>query len=61
MTDEMTEQVKQAWALDKLVLGGDLGSPEQVAACIGFLCSAQSSFVTGVTIPVDGGFVLGYP
>lgn len=61
MTNEMTSQVKEAWGLDRLVLGGDLGSPEQVASCIGFLCSSAASFLTGVTLPVDGGFVLGYP
>lgn len=61
MTDEMTAQIKEAWRLDRLVLGGDLGLPEQVASCIGFLCSPEASFVTGVTLPVDGGFILGYP
>jgi NAD(P)-dependent dehydrogenase (short-subunit alcohol dehydrogenase family) len=30
-------------------------SPEEIAAAILFLTSAESSFVTGVTLPVDGG------
>ncbi len=31
------------------------GSPEEIAAAILFLTSADSSFMTGVTLPVDGG------
>jgi NAD(P)-dependent dehydrogenase (short-subunit alcohol dehydrogenase family) len=61
MTNEMSSEVQEAWGLDRQVLGGGFGEPEQVASCIAFLCSADASFVTGVTLPVDGGFVLGYP
>ena len=32
-----------------------VASPEEIAAGILFLTSAESSFVTGVTLPVDGG------
>ncbi len=31
------------------------GVPDDIANAIGFLCSAEASFVTGVTLPVDGG------
>jgi 3-oxoacyl-[acyl-carrier protein] reductase len=31
------------------------GTPEEVAACIGFLASEQAGYVTGATLAVDGG------
>ena len=31
------------------------GSPDEVAACIGFLASEQAGYVTGATLAVDGG------
>jgi NAD(P)-dependent dehydrogenase (short-subunit alcohol dehydrogenase family) len=34
---------------------GREGQPEEVAAAISFLLSDDSSFVTGVALPVDGG------
>lgn len=37
---------------------GRLGEPEEVARCIAFLASDDASFVTGITMPVDGGLLL---
>ena len=34
----------------------ELGVPQQVADVVAFLASDESAFVTGTTIPVDGGF-----
>lgn len=34
---------------------GRLGTPEEVADAVAFLCSARASWITGVTLPVDGG------
>ena len=29
--------------------------PDDIAAGIAFLCSDEASFITGVTLPIDGG------
>jgi NAD(P)-dependent dehydrogenase (short-subunit alcohol dehydrogenase family) len=33
------------------------GRPEEVSAAVVFLASDESSYITGVTLPIDGGFV----
>jgi 3-oxoacyl-[acyl-carrier protein] reductase len=33
------------------------GRPEEVAAAVSFLCSDDASYITGHTIPVDGGYL----
>ena len=32
------------------------GAPEELNGVIHFLCSESSRFITGVVLPVDGGF-----
>ena len=32
-----------------------IGTPEEIAACVRFLSSAEASYVTGTTLTVDGG------
>jgi NAD(P)-dependent dehydrogenase (short-subunit alcohol dehydrogenase family) len=34
---------------------GRIGTTDDVAACVLWLCSDDASFITGVTLPVDGG------
>jgi NAD(P)-dependent dehydrogenase (short-subunit alcohol dehydrogenase family) len=36
-----------------------IGQPEEVAAAVVWLCSDQASFVTGATLPIDGGKLAG--
>ena len=36
---------------------GEWGAPEHIADAITFLASEQAAFITGVTLPVDGGYM----
>jgi NAD(P)-dependent dehydrogenase (short-subunit alcohol dehydrogenase family) len=36
---------------------GRMGTPEEIAEAVVWLCSDGASFVTGVPLPVDGGLV----
>ena len=36
---------------------GRLGRPEEFGAAVAFLASARASYITGVTLQVDGGFI----
>ncbi|WP_331770346.1 SDR family oxidoreductase (plasmid) [Embleya sp. NBC_00888] len=38
-----------------------IGVPDEVAAAVVWLCSDASSFVTGATLPIDGGKLAGAP
>jgi NAD(P)-dependent dehydrogenase (short-subunit alcohol dehydrogenase family) len=43
--------------LDRIPLGR-FGAPEEIANAVAFLGSDQSTYVTGVVLPVDGGWVI---
>lgn len=36
---------------------GRVGTPDDIAAAVTFLCGEQAGFITGQTLPVNGGFV----
>ncbi|MCX5192446.1 SDR family oxidoreductase [Streptomyces sp. NBC_00249] len=38
---------------------GRVGRPEDIAAAVAFLASADAAWITGVTLPVDGGILIG--
>ena len=38
---------------------GRCGEVDEVAALVLFLASPQADFITGATIPIDGGFAAG--
>ncbi|HET9178991.1 MAG TPA: SDR family oxidoreductase [Terriglobia bacterium] len=50
-------EIQQRWA--RQVPLGRLGSPEEFANMVVFLASERASYITGVSIAVDGGFVKG--
>jgi len=48
-----TEEERQAYL--KGIPMGRLGKPEEVANAVAFLCSDEASYITGVTIDINGG------
>lgn len=36
---------------------GRMGTAEEIASLVAFLCSDEASFITGSDVPIDGGFV----
>lgn len=58
----MTETMPPEWrsAMEMTVPLGRLGTPEEVAAAVDFLCSEAAGYVTGAIIPVDGGLGMGH-
>lgn len=57
----MTAHMRDAETVDPALLGriplGRLGSPEDVAGAVVFLCARAGAYVTGVQLPIDGGMI----
>ena len=53
LTEELPEELKELMLRNTPL--GRFGSPEDVAGAVRFLCSDESSFITGEVVLVDGG------
>ncbi len=45
-------------SIDALILAKEVGTPEQVAGYVSYLASADSDYMTGQSVMIDGGIVL---
>ena len=56
MTGVLSDEIRQA-ILQKIPLG-KLGQPDDIAAAVAYLASAEASYITGQVLAVDGGMVM---
>jgi len=58
MTEDLADDVQEN--LKAQIPLGTLGTPEDVAASVGFLASPDSKYITGQTLHVNGGMYMGH-
>jgi NAD(P)-dependent dehydrogenase (short-subunit alcohol dehydrogenase family) len=51
---------KELADLDAKIPMGRIGEPDEIGHAIAFLCSDLAGYITGITVPIDGGMLL-YP
>ena len=58
----MTDAMPPEWhsAMEATVPLGRLGTADEVACVVTFLCSESAGYVTGALVPVDGGLGMGH-
>ncbi len=56
LTEDLPEEIRDFSM--KLTPMGRFGKPEDIANAVAFLATEESSFITGVTLQVDGGMVM---
>ncbi len=56
---DMSEAIKGREQLISQIPLGRAGTPEEVASAVAFLASPEAAYITGVTLPVDGGLAAG--
>ncbi|MGL5735611.1 MAG: SDR family NAD(P)-dependent oxidoreductase [Beijerinckiaceae bacterium] len=54
-TDMMSPYEKYRAVMEKQIPAGRFAQPQDVAALVAFLVSAGAAYITGATLPVDGG------
>jgi NAD(P)-dependent dehydrogenase (short-subunit alcohol dehydrogenase family) len=54
-SEEVTERLKPAIMIAPM---GRMGTPEEVADAVLFLCSPHASFIQGHALVVDGGYTI---
>ena len=58
LTQALQEDAGRSDAILQRTPLGRWGLPEDVAQAVTFLCSPAASFMTGVILPVDGGYLV---
>ncbi|MDP2874990.1 MAG: 3-oxoacyl-[acyl-carrier-protein] reductase [Holophaga sp.] len=56
MTDKLSDEVKESF--NKQIPLGRMGTPADIASAVCFLASEEAGYITGCTIPVNGGMLM---
>jgi 3-oxoacyl-[acyl-carrier protein] reductase len=56
MTDSLSDEVKENFT--KQIPLGRMGTAEDIANAVAFLCSEEAGYINGATLPVNGGMLM---